>query len=99
MTITAPVLPAIDLDSVLDKILESDNLWTVVVWNDDVNTFPHVIEVLMKVLPTTKERAHKHAMTVHTTGKSAVAVRPKDEAQLIVEQILSEKIQASMERA
>jgi ATP-dependent Clp protease adaptor protein ClpS len=96
----APVRPANpDLDSILEEILEPDNLWTVILWNDDVNTFQHVIEVLMAVLGIDAKRALKHAVAVHTTGKSAVAVRPKDEAQLIVEQILSEKIQASMERA
>ena len=99
MTIALPVRPDTDLDIFLEEVLEPDNLWTVVLWNDDVNTFDHVIEVLMKVLGIDSERAAKHAMTVHTTGKSAVAYRPKDEAQLIVEQILSEKIQATMERA
>lgn len=96
----APVRPANpDLDSFLEEILEPDNLWTVVLWNDDVNTFQHVIEVLMKVLLMSEDRANKHAMTVHTTGRSAIACRPKDEAEIIVNQILSEKIQASMERA
>lgn len=99
MTIAAPVRPNVDLDDALKDILEPDNLWTVILWNDDINTFTHVVNVLMKVLDISAERALKHAVTVHTTGKAAVAYRPKDEAQLIVEQILSEKIQASMERA
>lgn len=99
MTVAAPVRPDTDLDSFLDEVLEPDNLWAVILWNDDINTFQHVIETLCKVLDMDPKRALKHAVAVHTTGKSAVACRPKEEAQLIVEQILSEKIQASMERA
>lgn len=96
---TGVAYPTTDLDSFLDEFLDQDKLWTVILWNDDVNTFDHVIEVLCKVLEFDPKRALKAATTVHETGKCAVAHRPKEEAQLIVEQILSEKIQASMEQA
>ena len=45
---------------------------TLLLLNDDVNTFDYVIEVLMKVCHHTKEQAETCAMITHYKGKCPV---------------------------
>ena len=75
-TLDPPTIPLDDLET----IFALDDLWAVIVWNDDVNTFQHVIKALVEILHHTLERAEHLTSLVHTTGKAMVAVRPKDEA-------------------
>jgi len=43
-----------------------------ILWNDDVNTFDHVIFCMMKYLDYSEKQAEKIAWTVHNEGKCAV---------------------------
>ena len=45
---------------------------TLVIFNDDHNTFDWVIECLMEVLSHTSEQAEQNAMLIHFKGKAAV---------------------------
>lgn len=44
----------------------------IVLFNDDVNTFDHVIETLMAVCKHTSEQAEQCAILVHYKGKCTV---------------------------
>lgn len=44
----------------------------IILFNDDVNTFDHVIETLVRVCDHTPEQAEQCAILVHYTGKCAV---------------------------
>ncbi len=44
----------------------------IVVFNDDVNTFDHVIETLMDVCDHTPEQAEQCSLIVHYNGKCTV---------------------------
>ncbi len=44
----------------------------IVLYNDDVNTFDHVIETLIIVCEHTAEQAEQCAILVHYTGKCTV---------------------------
>ena len=44
----------------------------IVLFNDDVNTFDHVIETLIKVCEHTAEQAEQCAILVHYKGKCTV---------------------------
>jgi ATP-dependent Clp protease adaptor protein ClpS len=44
----------------------------IVLYNDDVNTFDHVIETLIQVCQHTSEQAEQCAILVHYTGKCTV---------------------------
>ncbi len=63
-----------------------DALRNLIVWNDDVNTFDHVIESLVDVCEHTPEQAEQCAMFIHYQGKYGVKkgsfdfLRPKAEA-------------------
>lgn len=57
----------------LDEILSSlKPVHRLILWNDEVNTFEHVIFCLMKYLDYNENQAEKIAWTVHNEGKCAV---------------------------
>ncbi len=55
-----------------DILVSEENPFSLVVWNDEVNTFEWVIETLMEVCDHTAEQAEQCAMLIHTKGKYAV---------------------------
>lgn len=44
----------------------------IVIYNDDVNTFDHVIETLMRVCDHTPEQAEQCSLIIHYNGKCTV---------------------------
>lgn len=57
----------------LDEILTSlKEIHRLILWNDEVNTFDHVIHCLMHYLDYSENQASKIAWTVHNEGKCAV---------------------------
>ena len=55
-----------------DILTTSDETSSLIVWNDEVNTFEWVIETLMEVCGHTEEQAEQCSMIIHTKGKYAV---------------------------
>ncbi|MDO5607997.1 MAG: ATP-dependent Clp protease adaptor ClpS [Capnocytophaga sp.] len=51
---------------------QTDRERTIVLYNDDVNTFDHVIDTLMRVCQHTHEQAEQSALIVHHKGKCDV---------------------------
>lgn len=60
-----------DLVEVLEAV-ETTDLMDLVVFNDDVNTFDHVINTLIRVCKHTQEQAEQCTMLIHYKGKCAV---------------------------
>ncbi|HWV74424.1 MAG TPA: ATP-dependent Clp protease adaptor ClpS [Pseudosphingobacterium sp.] len=57
----------------LEEILAgTKSFHRLILWNDEVNTFDHVIHCLMKYLDYSESQAEKIAWKVHTEGKCAV---------------------------
>jgi ATP-dependent Clp protease adapter protein ClpS len=83
----------------LDAFFAFEDLWAVVVWNDDVTTFQTVIQAFVEIFGHTVERADQLAWRIHRTGKAVAAVRPKDEAEAAVHALHLRKIQATLTRA
>ena len=94
-TIDAPVIDDADIDA----FFELEDLWAVIVWNDDVTTFQTVIEAFVEIFGHTVERADQLAWKIHRTGKAVAAVRPKDEAEAAVHALHERKISATLARA
>ncbi|MFD2574065.1 ATP-dependent Clp protease adaptor ClpS [Spirosoma soli] len=59
-----------DVD-VLDEVVETA-VHNLVVFNDDVNTFEHVIDTLIDVCDHTPEQAEQCTLLIHYKGKCAV---------------------------
>jgi ATP-dependent Clp protease adaptor protein ClpS len=54
------------------EVVESTDLMDLIVFNDDVNTFDHVINTLIKVCKHTTEQAEQCTMIIHYKGKCTV---------------------------
>lgn len=59
-----------DVD-VLDEVVETD-VHNLVVFNDEVNTFDHVIDTLIDVCEHTPEQAEQCTLLIHYKGKCTV---------------------------
>ena len=62
--------------AVLDAVAINNEI---VLFNDDVNTFDHVIETLIRVCEHTPEQAEQCAILVHYKGKCTVKTGHVDE--------------------
>ncbi|MFB1003761.1 MAG: ATP-dependent Clp protease adaptor ClpS [Bacteroidia bacterium] len=56
----------------LDVLVEVDQGAAIILYNDDLNTFDHVIYCLIKYCKHTAEQAEQCAMLVHYKGKCQV---------------------------
>ncbi len=55
-----------------DLLLATEHSCTLIVWNDEVNTFEWVIETLVEVCGHTEEQAEQCSLIIHNNGKYAV---------------------------
>jgi len=68
------------LDEVLVEIKTILNN-EIILFNDDVNTFDHVIETLIKVCNHSEEQANQCTLLVHYNGKCTVKTGSYDELE------------------
>jgi ATP-dependent Clp protease adaptor protein ClpS len=54
------------------EVIETTDLMDLVIFNDDVNTFDHVIQTLMKVCKHSAEQAEQCSLIIHYRGKCTV---------------------------
>jgi ATP-dependent Clp protease adaptor protein ClpS len=54
------------------EAVETTDLLDLVVFNDDVNTFDHVIDTLIRVCKHSQEQAEQCTLLIHYKGKCAV---------------------------
>ena len=54
------------------EVIETTDLMDLMVFNDDVNTFDHVINTLINVCRHTPEQAEQCTMLIHYKGKCTV---------------------------
>ena len=80
---------------VLEKVVEED-LCDLVVFNDDVNTFEHVINILMKVCKHSAEQAEQCTMLIHYKGRCTVKHGTFAELRPMCESILDAGITATV---
>jgi ATP-dependent Clp protease adaptor protein ClpS len=55
-----------------DVLTTAEHSCSLIVWNDEVNTFEWVIEALIEVCGHSEEQAEQCSMIIHTKGKYAV---------------------------
>ncbi len=68
----------------------------IVLFNDDVNTFDHVIETLIAVCKHTSEQAEQCAILVHYKGKCTVKTGSFDELKPQCTQLLEAGLSAEI---
>lgn len=56
----------------ISEDIQIEGIKSLTVFNDDVNTFDHVIDTLMRVCKHSSEQAEQCAMIIHYKGKCSV---------------------------
>ena len=72
-------------------------LRTIVVYNDDVNTFDHVINCFIKILEHTHEESMIEAYTIDIDGKCDVKSGSYEELEPYTLALLNQKLSAKIE--
>jgi ATP-dependent Clp protease adaptor protein ClpS len=81
----------------IDTLVSSEHPYSLIVWNDEVNTFDWVIETLMEVCGHTQEQAEQCAMLIHFQGKYAVKQADYDTLKPMCDAITERGIGATIE--
>lgn len=69
-------------EQILEEVLVEEQVGLnneIIVYNDDVNTFDHVIETLVRVCNHTSEQAEQCSLIIHYKGKCTVKTGILDE--------------------
>ena len=69
----------------------------IVLYNDDVNTFDHVIDTLIRVCEHTNEQAEQCAILVHYKGRCTVKTGSYDELKPQCSSLLDAGLSAEIE--
>ena len=80
-----------------DLLTQLDEYCTLVVWNDDVNSFDWVIETLVEVCGHTSEQAEQCAIIIDSKGKYAVKEGSYDLLKPMCDAITERGIDATIE--
>lgn len=71
--------------------------YRVVLHNDDVNTFEHVIITILKLTPLKEPEAIECTIEAHETGHSVLLVTTRERAELYCEQFATFKLNVTCE--
>jgi ATP-dependent Clp protease adaptor protein ClpS len=95
MAFDGPVKPHYEEDA--DVLTALDEPYSLIVWNDEVNTFEWVIETLVEVCGHSAEQAEQCAYIIHFQGKYAVKQGSYDELKPQCDAITDRGIGATLE--
>jgi ATP-dependent Clp protease adaptor protein ClpS len=82
-------------DAELDVLVEK--VHHLIVWNDDVNTFDHVINSLVEICDHFPEQAEQCALIIHHKGKCGVKKGSFDFLRPQAEALIDRGIQATID--
>ncbi|WP_438946300.1 ATP-dependent Clp protease adaptor ClpS [Sediminibacterium sp.] len=89
--------PQIWESPVADTDTLTTDQYSLIVWNDEVNTFEWVIETLIEICGHTLEQAEQCAMFIHYKGKYAVKKGDYDTLKPMCNSITERGIGATVE--
>ncbi len=81
-----------------DTAVVAEHPYSLVVWNDDVNTFDWVIKALVDICGHSPEQAEQCSLIVHFSGKCAVKQGELEEIKPMCEALLDRGISATIEQ-
>lgn len=90
----------LDYDTDEEVLLEVENeeSFVLMLYNDDVNTFDHVIESLVEICDHELYQAEQCAFIVHTKGKCDVKRGDIKNLEKMCTKLLKRKLSASIEK-
>lgn len=80
-----------------DLLTDEESPYSLVVWNDEVNSFDWVIQTLIEICHHSTEQAEQCAMIIHTQGKYSVKQGSYDELKPLCDAITDRGIGATIE--
>ena len=86
----------IEKESEVEVLTKVKREHEIILYNDDVNTFDHVINTLVAYCKHTYEQAEQCAYIVHYSGKCAVKSGSYDELQPICLKLLESQLSAEI---
>lgn len=86
--------PEHEVEELVDELEQTTNPHELVVFNDEVNTFEHVIETLVDVCDHSLEQAEQCTMIIHYKGKCSVKLGGVEELVTMKNDICNRGIQA-----
>ena len=81
----------------VEVLTQLDEYFSLIVWNDDVNSFDWVIETLVEVCGHTAEQAEQCAIIIDSKGKYAVKEGSYDLLKPMCDAITERGISATIE--
>jgi ATP-dependent Clp protease adaptor protein ClpS len=85
----------IQLDAAIKELVEPTKC--IVVYNDDVNSFQHVIECFMKYCEHNPIQAEQCALLIHYNGRTGVKNGSYDKLKPVCEALLEQGLTAKIE--
>ena len=82
-----------ELAEVLDEVTDRQKL---LLYNDDVNTFDHVIDCLVRICKHEELQAEQCALIVHTKGKATVKTGARADLLAMCQALLDEGLSATI---
>ena len=86
-----------DPQQIEETLVDTENPFHLIVWNDDVNTFEWVIETLIEICKHTYEQAEQCAYIIHFKGKYPVKEGSYEELKPMCDAITDRGIGATVE--
>lgn len=83
-----------DIEELYGKTTSKDHGHHIVVYNDDVNTFEHVIDCFVDILGHSTIQAEQSAIIIHDKGKCSVKNGVYKDLIIYRDQLISEGIDA-----
>ena len=88
--------PQIEKESEISSLTKVERVYEIILFNDDVNTFDHVINTLVAYCDHTYEQAEQCAYIVHHSGKCAVKTGSYEELEPICLKLLEAQLSAEI---
>ena len=82
----------------LDAIVELEDPWVTIVWNDPVNLMSYVAYVFRNYFGYTEEKAHELMLAVHQDGKAVVSSGSREQMERHVQAMHEYGLWATLER-
>ncbi|KVV15797.1 ATP-dependent Clp protease adaptor ClpS [Flavobacterium sp. TAB 87] len=86
-------------EKVRERVREKESVGfnnEIIIYNDDVNTFDHVIDTLMRVCSHTPEQAEQCSLIIHYNGKCTVKTGTLDKLKPQCSQLLEAGLSAEI---
>ena len=88
-------MPQVELE--IEKEVTLDTPAKVVLYNDEVNSFEHVIDSLVSVCKHSRMQAEQCAMIVHNKGRYSVKEGPYETMLLMADALTLRRLSATVE--